>query len=108
MTVDREMDLNEFIGQLPSCHYAHKEYRKLLAENKRLRELCDEMAEAHKQAKRVLLLEKAYRYQRAAAKLFECGHYDLCIHREKVYECGLKADDYMHKAAELYKQAEEI
>lgn len=31
----REMTLNEYIGQLPECHRAYKEYRSLKAEIER-------------------------------------------------------------------------
>lgn len=69
--------------------------------------------EAEVQARRVLLLEKAYRYQRAAYKLLtmcrdmrECCPY-LFTFEGCLVVCS-KADFYHKKSADLYRQAEEL
>ena len=58
---------------------------------------------------RCKILEKAYRYQRAAWRLQFCACYWIEMNtNSKVHVCWDKAREYSEKANELYKQAEEL
>lgn len=63
----------------------------------------------HKQAERILLLEKAYRYQRAAYKLelealYRCKQSQVAMSDR----CWKRGQQYSQKAKQFYKQAEEL
>ena len=85
---------------------------------KRLREMAARYVSSHcsegakRMAKRVLLLEKAYRYYRAVDCLTSWIVWHIGqtgkIMGDKQMACNQKAKQYRTKAAELYRQAESI